>query len=612
MKTQKYDIFISYRRSSYDTANLIATRLKSAGYSVFFDMETLRSGKFNEQLYNVIENCTDFLLVLPPNALDRCVNEDDWVRLEVQYAMRHDKNIIPIMLNGFVWPSPMPVGLEELNVYNALTASSVEYFDLSMEKLQKSFLKSKRHFAYQKYVNYMLIIVAFLVSLLVLAWGVLKYLSRDVCTKYATLLVKDMCADYVVIEESSSLRMEWQKYINACNYEKDTAVLHEMGVYLLDKINVAEENVKLSVARLDTVPYKISDYHSFLLYMNGVDAHDISYSPCFVNDDVDFFFLITESLRQHVNLPDEYGREFGLRYCTASLEQIAYLHNASYATFLSSLSTFPEYALKAYRDVAGYFLCVPIEYEFGRDESYYDNIIKIEHEKAEKCMANYGRYMEEVGSSFIDFHRDNNTPGPLNDRMRRLDSIVLQNYNEMKEICCFGAEDEQGLKWNKLCCLSECISTLFQVQQDLFDDGYNFEFSLTAEDIYRDLAGMIDDFQTEYPETKEWTMAAKAFYCAVAKKEVPYAGVLICSFLDGKEHPCLKVGDIFVEYNGRQIAVSEDLCREFFVRPNARFSVLRLVDGKLAKLNFESLTDVDLIFTADIVYKSEPLDTESE
>lgn len=29
MRQKKYDIFISYRRSSYDTANLVATRLKS-------------------------------------------------------------------------------------------------------------------------------------------------------------------------------------------------------------------------------------------------------------------------------------------------------------------------------------------------------------------------------------------------------------------------------------------------------------------------------------------------------------------------------------------------------------------------------------------------------
>ena len=139
---KQYDIFISYRRSSYDTANLIATRLKAAGYSVFFDMETLRSGKFNEQLYNVIDNCKDFIVVLPPNALDRCVNEDDWVRLEVCRAMEKNKCIIPIMLNGFTWPNPMPERMEELCNYQALTANSIEYFDLAMERLQKKYLQS--------------------------------------------------------------------------------------------------------------------------------------------------------------------------------------------------------------------------------------------------------------------------------------------------------------------------------------------------------------------------------------------------------------------------------------------------------------------------------------
>lgn len=83
-------------------------------------MEALRAGKFNEQLYSVIEGCTDSLLVLPPEALDRCVNEDDWVRLEVQHAMKHEKNIVSVMLNGFMWPSPIPAGLEMLCDYHAL------------------------------------------------------------------------------------------------------------------------------------------------------------------------------------------------------------------------------------------------------------------------------------------------------------------------------------------------------------------------------------------------------------------------------------------------------------------------------------------------------------
>ena len=77
---RQYDIFISYRRSSYELANLIATRLKAAGYRVFFDLEAMDSGPFNKQLFRVIEECRDFVLVLPPNTLERCKDEDDWVR----------------------------------------------------------------------------------------------------------------------------------------------------------------------------------------------------------------------------------------------------------------------------------------------------------------------------------------------------------------------------------------------------------------------------------------------------------------------------------------------------------------------------------------------------
>ena len=42
-KPVKYDVFISYRRDAFESANLIAEKLRSAGYTVFFDVEMLRS-----------------------------------------------------------------------------------------------------------------------------------------------------------------------------------------------------------------------------------------------------------------------------------------------------------------------------------------------------------------------------------------------------------------------------------------------------------------------------------------------------------------------------------------------------------------------------------------
>lgn len=139
----KYDIFISYRRDGGEMlAHILFERLKDSGYAAFQDVESLRSGDFNTALYGVIENCEDFLLVLSPGALDRCANLNDWVRNEIVYALQLNKNIIPIMMRGFVWPENLPSEIETLRYKNGLTAST-EYFDQFLIKLE-DFLVSQK------------------------------------------------------------------------------------------------------------------------------------------------------------------------------------------------------------------------------------------------------------------------------------------------------------------------------------------------------------------------------------------------------------------------------------------------------------------------------------
>ena len=100
-----YDIFISYRRDgSFEMARLLYDHLRMRGLNVFFDLQELRSGKFNVKLYSAIDESSNFLLVLPQGGLDRCVNEDDWLRMEIEYAIEKNKNIVPLMMNGFDWP----------------------------------------------------------------------------------------------------------------------------------------------------------------------------------------------------------------------------------------------------------------------------------------------------------------------------------------------------------------------------------------------------------------------------------------------------------------------------------------------------------------------------
>lgn len=143
---KNYDIFISYRREGGEqTAKIIYDKLKDLGYRVFLDVETLRSGAFNEKLYNVIEECKDFILILSPGALDRCSNNDDWVKLEIMHALKHNKNIVPILLRGFNFTDKLPQEIESIRYQNGPQAS-IEYFDGFIKKLCINFIKSKPSF----------------------------------------------------------------------------------------------------------------------------------------------------------------------------------------------------------------------------------------------------------------------------------------------------------------------------------------------------------------------------------------------------------------------------------------------------------------------------------
>ena len=130
-----YDIFISYRRDGgFEMARLLYDRLHDMGLNVFFDLEELRSGKFNVKLFSAIDESANFLLVLPKDSLDRCKSEDDWLRIEIEYAIAKKKNIVPLMMNGFTWPSDLPETLKGLHLYNAVQMSR-EYLDASIERI---------------------------------------------------------------------------------------------------------------------------------------------------------------------------------------------------------------------------------------------------------------------------------------------------------------------------------------------------------------------------------------------------------------------------------------------------------------------------------------------
>ena len=62
--------------------SLLKVHLQLRGFTVFIDIEQLRAGKFDERLLQSVRQANSFIIILTPNALDRCLGDDekkDWV-----------------------------------------------------------------------------------------------------------------------------------------------------------------------------------------------------------------------------------------------------------------------------------------------------------------------------------------------------------------------------------------------------------------------------------------------------------------------------------------------------------------------------------------------------
>ena len=139
-----YDVFISYRRQGGGAdARMMYDRLVQSGYTVSFDMDTLKNGNFNEELLKRVAECKNFVVLLSENCFERtlngCKREDDWLRIEIATALYNNKNIVTVMLPGFVFPPNLPPDIDEIRNKNG-PKYDLYYIDGFYDKLKKDFL----------------------------------------------------------------------------------------------------------------------------------------------------------------------------------------------------------------------------------------------------------------------------------------------------------------------------------------------------------------------------------------------------------------------------------------------------------------------------------------
>lgn len=141
-------VFISYRRNpSISWARNIYNDLTNHGYDVFFDIKSVKNGEFDRLILNQIEARMHFILLLTPTSLDRCDDPEDWLRREIEHAMEHRRNIVPILEEGFNFNplKPKLVGnLKALERLNMLPFHQY-YFEAGMSMLRDEFLNPPKY-----------------------------------------------------------------------------------------------------------------------------------------------------------------------------------------------------------------------------------------------------------------------------------------------------------------------------------------------------------------------------------------------------------------------------------------------------------------------------------
>src|SRR5260370_19106582 len=133
-------VFISYRRTNIPWALAIFQNLTQHGYDVFFDYNGIASGAFERVILGNITARAHFLVLLTSSALERCDDPADWLRREIETALVNQRNIVPLMLEGFDFGTPKIASqltgtLVALRRYNGLNIPP-DYFEAAMDRLR--------------------------------------------------------------------------------------------------------------------------------------------------------------------------------------------------------------------------------------------------------------------------------------------------------------------------------------------------------------------------------------------------------------------------------------------------------------------------------------------
>ena len=621
---KKYDIFISYRREGgFETADSINQRLQKAGYSVFLDLEQLNSGKFNEKLLEVIEGCEDFILVLPPNALNRCNDPQDWVRREVEHAIAKGKNIVPIMLRGFEWPdeNSLPETLRDLSLYNGITASDHNLFEENIERLKHKFLKSKPGFTWRRYKKYILSVMAVLLACV----GYIiysKYTEKDNYDKLSQEYAMAMMTEFVKAHENyamyESLIRDWKTYASECEKGKQETACQDFmasvdnyskDLYQPKDVVFTEEYLKMLRDRgVEAEDFQAFNMACALEYDNVTTAFERM--TLYTAMDYD------SSFTEQINFIYDFNKlSLKSNYCC-----LLYLYAQ-----MDLSDTAWEKLGKAISDLR-YMSDVPIRLSAQEYEVMTYSIINDMEDKRNKVewilldQEKKLKQLEQHDAALVDSLAQVERVADLVDECvektleyTQIEIEMAEKYNDAMAKFSLKSSDDQGTMWGKILRMAKLAETSRQWEvEDMTrykknvaeakKKGVNPDhlskpvYLIPSSQKFDVVDQMLAQYQSFNPANEstinQYVASARVFFKEVSQGKVASdVGILMIGTDGGRKHPAYEVGDIIIERNGMTIRNTSDYVKSGQGKSQNQVVVLRKSGSGLKKTTISFPSD---------------------
>lgn len=140
-----YDVFISYRRKdAAEYARQIQLKLENYGYTVFLDHDELKDGRFDQRIIDAIEGSKVFIALLTPLYMSRCADAEDWVRKEIECAVKNNLHIVPVNIDRQFgdFPADCPASLRtHIGQHQYSEIFTGQHFTTTMNDLNENRLK---------------------------------------------------------------------------------------------------------------------------------------------------------------------------------------------------------------------------------------------------------------------------------------------------------------------------------------------------------------------------------------------------------------------------------------------------------------------------------------